>query len=287
MMTDETITPHSNSMTSAMPRRSYWTKLMSKRSMATVLLETDDDDDENRNELMNQQHIGSTASMNPSLITVGNNSIQPIASALSAKMTTNSISETHAIESIDSSILTIENAQDMKSVSTNVIDAEAMPSDRDVTNTELGSHSLTSEIVNQANNESTPSSMIPTDAVSLPKCALNALNQSNTNMSPPFEASNAIATSEIIEPSIARSPSPPTIVVPPHPRISMLNSFDLTTVGLSSTLAIGIFLIVGYVIRHIAGPAAILSIIIAAFCSYLAGNLFCVYICVCLGLRVV
>lgn len=54
--------------------------------------------------------------------------------------------------------------------------------------------------------------------------------------------------------------------------VNMLSIFDLTNIGLSATLAIGVFLIVGYVIRHIAGPAAILSIIIAAVCSYLAGN---------------
>lgn len=51
-----------------------------------------------------------------------------------------------------------------------------------------------------------------------------------------------------------------------------LNTFDLTGYGLSATLAIGIFLIVGYVAKFVAGPSVILSIIIAAICSFLAGN---------------
>lgn len=51
-----------------------------------------------------------------------------------------------------------------------------------------------------------------------------------------------------------------------------LNVFDLVKVGLSSTLAIVVFIGIGYVVKHVAGPSAILSILIAAFIAYLVGK---------------
>lgn len=52
-----------------------------------------------------------------------------------------------------------------------------------------------------------------------------------------------------------------------------LNAFDLVKVGLSSTFAIAIFFVVGYVVKHVAGPSTILSILLAAFIAYLVGKI--------------
>lgn len=51
------------------------------------------------------------------------------------------------------------------------------------------------------------------------------------------------------------------------------NVFDLVKVGLSSTIAISILIGVGHVVKHVAGPSAILSILIAAFIAYFVGKL--------------
>lgn len=51
----------------------------------------------------------------------------------------------------------------------------------------------------------------------------------------------------------------------------VLNTFDLTKVGLGGTLSVGIFLIVGYIAKSVAGPSVILSVIIAAIIAFLAG----------------
>lgn len=51
-----------------------------------------------------------------------------------------------------------------------------------------------------------------------------------------------------------------------------MNLFDLANVGLSSTLAIAIFIGSGYAVRHVAGPSAIVSILIAAILAYLVGK---------------
>lgn len=51
-----------------------------------------------------------------------------------------------------------------------------------------------------------------------------------------------------------------------------MNLFDLANVGLSSTLAIAIFIGIGYVVRHVAGPSAIVSVVIAAVIAYLVGK---------------
>lgn len=50
-----------------------------------------------------------------------------------------------------------------------------------------------------------------------------------------------------------------------------LGTFDLTKVGLGGTLCVGVFLIIGHVAKTIAGPAVILSVIIAAIIAFLAG----------------
>lgn len=80
---------------------------------------------------------------------------------------------------------------------------------------------------------------------------------------------------------MATTPTTPT-TIPPHQResiglkhasagSSLLNAFDLTKVGLGGTLSVGIFLVVGYVAKSIAGPSVILSVIIAAIIAFLAG----------------
>lgn len=51
-----------------------------------------------------------------------------------------------------------------------------------------------------------------------------------------------------------------------------MNLFDLANVGLSSTLAIAIFIGIGYVVRHVAGPSSIVSVLIAACIAYLVGK---------------
>lgn len=56
-----------------------------------------------------------------------------------------------------------------------------------------------------------------------------------------------------------------------------LNAFDLWRVGLSSTLAITIFVIIGHVVRYVAGPSAILSVILAAFLAILIGTTYTTY----------
>lgn len=56
-------------------------------------------------------------------------------------------------------------------------------------------------------------------------------------------------------------------------RKQFVNVFDLMKVGLSSTLAVAIFIGIGYVVRHVAGPSAIISILIAAFIAYLVGKI--------------
>lgn len=56
-------------------------------------------------------------------------------------------------------------------------------------------------------------------------------------------------------------------------RTSWHNVFDLVKVGLSSTFAIIIFIGIGHVVKHVAGPSAILCILIAAFIAYLVGKI--------------
>lgn len=50
------------------------------------------------------------------------------------------------------------------------------------------------------------------------------------------------------------------------------NRLALTSIGINATLGIGIFLIVGYVARSVAGPAVVVSVAIAAATSMLSGK---------------
>lgn len=49
-------------------------------------------------------------------------------------------------------------------------------------------------------------------------------------------------------------------------------SLALTSIGISTTLGIGIFLIVGYVAHSVAGPAVVVSVAIAWATSLLSGK---------------
>lgn len=52
----------------------------------------------------------------------------------------------------------------------------------------------------------------------------------------------------------------------------VLNVFDLTALGIGATLGSGIYVLAGTVAKSIAGPAVIVSFIIAAIVSAFSGN---------------
>lgn len=53
----------------------------------------------------------------------------------------------------------------------------------------------------------------------------------------------------------------------------VLNIFELTGLGIGATIGVGVYVLVGHVARDLAGPSAILSFLIAAIASLLAGIL--------------
>jgi len=52
----------------------------------------------------------------------------------------------------------------------------------------------------------------------------------------------------------------------------VLNIFDLTALGIGSTLGCGVYVLAGTVAKSIAGPAVVLSFIVAAIVSSFSGT---------------
>jgi amino acid permease len=52
----------------------------------------------------------------------------------------------------------------------------------------------------------------------------------------------------------------------------VLNVFDLTTLGIGATLGCGVYVLAGTVAKSVAGPAVVLSFIVAAIVSSFSGT---------------